>query len=519
MDKVFRGGRGMADHLQRGLSAARTRNADEAARWFRKAVDEDPSNGQARAWLGQALCAAGHRLEGTRHLGQAGDSLLAMAEDGAGTVAPLLDIIIQLQHWGDVAAALALCRGAAAVEADNPRLQELLALCCSQLNMVDEALASGSLAATLSPDQPMLKVLCASLEIDAGRLPDARARLARVLASEPRSMAGFRAHKEMARLLDKQGDYDGAFAHLESSGRLSRRLDAFQRIDHTLILRVIALNRQVYRRAVLDRWSNAAFPGRAAPVFLVGFFRSGTTLTQAVLATHPAVFVADEGDMLHETQREMHRIDPSSSSTADKIARLTRADILRLRTYYWGWARARYGAAIDRPVFVDKFTMNTVDAGFINCIFPDARMVFMVRDPRDVCLSSFMQLMVSTPATVHLHEWSTTLSFYAAVMDWWLYIRDQLTMRWTEVRYEDGVTRFEATYTALLSFLGLEWDPALHDFHTQAARKFITSPSRNQVVRPLYQSSVERWRHYRRHVAGGAEQLAPFVSAFGYPPT
>jgi Sulfotransferase family len=158
-----------------------------------------------------------------------------------------------------------------------------------------------------------------------------------------------------------------------------------------------------------------------------------------------------------------------------------------------------------------------VEAGLINVIFPDAKIIFMMRDPRDVCLSCFMQLMVPTPATIHLHGWQSTADFYATVMTWWLHIRDMLTVPYIEIRYEDAVDLFEPTYTRILSFLGLAWEPAMLAFHTRAKKKFIASPSRNQVAQPLYTSSLARWRHYDRYYAPIEKTLAPFIAAFDYP--
>ena len=138
--------------------------------------------------------------------------------------------------------------------------------------------------------------------------------------------------------------------------------------------------------------------------------------------------------------------------------------------------------------------MNTVDLGLINCIFPDAKVVFVMRDPRDVCLSCFMQLMVPTPTTVQVLNWAGTAAFYGQVMDWWLYIKEQMTLDLIEFRYEDVVADFETTYRKVFDFLGLSWDPAVVDFHNHAAKKFVASPSRTQVVQPLYASSVGKWR-------------------------
>ena len=162
--------------------------------------------------------------------------------------------------------------------------------------------------------------------------------------------------------------------------------------------------------------------------------------------------------------------------------------------------------------------MNTLELGLINTVFPDAKVVFVMRDPRDVCVSCFMQLMVPSPATAHLLSWQGTTDFYGKVMAWWLHIRPRLTMDVIEFRYEDAVAQFESTYRRVFDLLGLSWDPAVVNFHEHAAKKFIASPSRNQVAQPLHSASVARWRHYEPEFAPVADVLGPFVSAFGYEP-
>ena len=505
----------MSDHLQRGIAAAKARNPVEAVQWFRKAVDENPSDCKALAWLGQALCAIGERLEGTARLLQSGETMLEQRLPGE--FPKVIEIIMQLQQWNDVSSALSLCRRAAEAEPGNGRVQQLLAVCLGQLNQASDALAACNSAIALIPGDPMLTVLQASLEADGRKFTDAKNHLEALLKQPLAPLQAFRANKELARALDALGDYEGAFSSLETAGALSGSVPEFQRLNPGLLPAMIAANQEAFDRALLGRWSGTTFDDvRAAPTFLIGFYRAGTTLTQAVLDTHPDVFVADESSLLFEVQRELQRIDPTPGKLADKLGRLEKADISRLRNLYWSQARGRFGIDAERPVFIDKFTMNTVDAGLINFIFPDAKIIFMMRDPRDVCLSCFMQLMVPTPATIHLHNWATTANFYVLVMQWWMHIRELLTLPWIEIRYEDAVSQFEPTFSNILSFLGLSWDPALTKFHERAAQKFIASPSRNQVAQPLYSSSLERWRRYQPHYASIEQALGPFVTEFGY---
>jgi hypothetical protein len=152
----------------------------------------------------------------------------------------------------------------------------------------------------------------------------------------------------------------------------------------------------------------------------------------------------------------------------------------------------------------------------LDAIFPDARVLFVMRDPRDVCLSCVMQLMVPGPATMHLLRLHDAANLYAQVMRFWQKIRGQLTVRWQLVRYEDAVTDFEATFRRVFDFVGLEWRAEVAEFHRHAAGRYVASPSRNQVAQPLFNSSLARWRRYESELALVLPTLAPFIEDFGY---
>jgi tetratricopeptide (TPR) repeat protein len=503
---------------QRGYAAVQARKLVEAAECFSKALEETPDDAQVRTWLGQTLCALGRRDEGVAYLRKVGQHFVDEARI-SGNIGPVLEITAQLQQWTDFPGALELGGEAVQINASDFRAFQLLAVSCSQLNKKAEAVDAARRALELAPENTMLQVFLGSLEADAGQNDTARIRLEKALGHGLSAREQFRAHKELARVLDKLGQYDQVFPHLHASAGLSGSLPEYSQQDAALLPNLVKANKASFDRELLARWSGTSFPDQAAPVFLIGFLRSGTTLSQEVLAAHPDVFVADEADFVWATQRELHQMDSSNAGTAEKLRKLDVHGIMHLREFYWNRVRGRFGSDVGQRMFVDKFTLNTIDLGLINCIFPDAKVVFVMRDPRDVCFSCFMQLMVPTPATVHFLSWPETAAFYAQVMDWWMHIRQQMTLPFIEFRYEDAVTQFETTYRKVFDFLGLPWDPAVVDFHQRAAAKFIASPSRNQVTQPLYSSSLARWRRFEPEFAPVSNVLRPFIDAFEYEPS
>ncbi len=503
--------------MRLGQAAIQNKNFPEAITWFGKAAAENPKDPQILACLGQALCWQGKREEGLTYLCQSGQVLLKKARKTR-DVNLTLDLADQLQHWNDYQAAAELCKQVLQINPNVVRGYQLLALSHSRLNQRKPALAAGKQALKLAPESAMLAILLATLEIADNQFDCARQRLEKVLQNALlKSEEKYRAHKELARVLDKLKVYDQVFIHLHASGEIAPRLPEVQRVDKNLVPAMLETNKAEFTAELLWRWQKTSFPSdQPAPVFLLGFMRTGTTLTQEVLAAHPGVFVADETDLVISVVKELKRMSNQQGSIPKMLGKLDLDGVLHLRRFYWQRARALFGDEMNGRLFLDKTTMNSIDLGLINCLFPDAKLVFLLRDPRDVCLSCFMQTMIPTPSTVHLLNWEDMARFYAQVMQWWEIVKPRLCMQYIEFRYEEAVFDFEPTFRRLFDFIQLEWDPNVANFHQNATGKFIASPSFAQVAQPLYSSSVNRWKSYSDEYVPISDILQPFLDRYGY---
>jgi Tfp pilus assembly protein PilF len=506
----------MTNHIQRGAAAMQAKNPPEALEWFQQAVTANPKDAQAHACLGQTLCWLGRRSEGLTHLRQSG-ALLAKKARKTRDIKLLLGLTEQLQHWNDYQGALDLGRQAVQINGNEVRGFQLLALTYSRMNQKKAALTAGRQAARMAPHSAMLQILLGTLEAAEGLNEDAKSRFTKALTLPLTTEEAFRTHKELARLLDKMGEFTEVFGHLHAAGRLSSALPEVQKQDAALVPGMIVTNTAEFDRDLLGRWAAAEFQDTPqAPIFLVGFMRSGTTLTQEVIGAHPDVFVADESDLVYRVVEELERMVPGASTIPARLRQLDWAGVLHLRNFYWQRAQMLYGDELGQRRLLDKTTMNTIDLGLINVLFPDAKVVFVMRDPRDVCLSCFMQTMIPTPSTVHLLTWRGTAEFYAQIMNWWMAVKPRLSLDVIEFRYEDAVANFEGTFRKVFDFVDLSWDPKVAEFHKNAIGKYIGSPSHAQVAQPLYASSVARWRHYAAEFEPISGLLQPFLDAFEY---
>jgi hypothetical protein len=262
-----------------------------------------------------------------------------------------------------------------------------------------------------------------------------------------------------------------------------------------------------------SRWQ-AAPPAARTPVFLIGFPRSGTTLLDQILASHPEVSTLEERDTLLDAASELM----STEQAFGRWASLQHTEIERLRGLYWQRVTAGTAGAPQTRVFVDKQPLNAVLLPLIHRLFPAARIVLALRDPRDVVLSCFQQRFGMNVAMYQLLRLDTAAAYYDAVMRLIEVSRGKLPLALHVVKYEDIVARFEATVRELLVFLELQWDERVRRYTETARERTISTPSASQVVRPLYGSARGKWRNYRAFLEPCLPTLAPWVQSLGYEP-
>ena len=252
--------------------------------------------------------------------------------------------------------------------------------------------------------------------------------------------------------------------------------------------------------------------GPAAHVFLMGFPRSGTTLLEQVLASHPDVEALEERETLVDAQRAFLR-DPSDLS---RLARAGDAELAPLREAYWARVRAE-GANPEGKVFVDKHPLNTFRLPLILKLFPDAKILFARRDPRDVVLSCYRRRFAMSGSAYQLLTLPGAAAYYDAAMRIAERLEPAMRPRTLVVRHEALVEDFDTVVGEVCAFLGLGWTDAMRNFGDQARDRAVATPSGAQLSRGLSAEGVGAWRRYREQLAPVLPQLETWVTRFGYP--
>jgi hypothetical protein len=313
---------------------------------------------------------------------------------------------------------------------------------------------------------------------------------------------------------DRLGRYDDAFAAFARANELQHARWRKQYQDDRGPLAPTSLRRLHEFVATTDAasWSAAPSSSRPEPVFLIGFPRSGTTLLDQILASHPRVATLEERDNLATAALELIRDDERFA----RWATLPATDIERLRADYWRQVDAGMGAAPANKLFVDKLPLNAAYLPLIYRLFPNARVLLALRDPRDVLLSCFQQRFGMNAAMFQLLRLDTAAAYYDAVMRVVSGSRARLSLRVHAVKYESLIADFDGTVRPMLDFLGLEWSDSVRDYAATAKQRTIATPSAAQVVRPIYRSAHGKWRNYRHHMEAQLPILRPWLEAFGY---
>jgi tetratricopeptide (TPR) repeat protein len=314
----------------------------------------------------------------------------------------------------------------------------------------------------------------------------------------------------------------------DASGRYLEAFDAYRTCNDALrqIHRPLASGTSVldYTGALAAAMRDAGSAGWAEPapqadsagarghVFLVGFPRSGTTLLEVLLDGHSDVASSEEHEFLTRGVLRFMR-EPLD------LGPLLRADETQLRALrraYWEDVR-HAGIDVVGKVFVDKHPLHTLKLPLIARLFPQAKVLFARRDPRDVVLSCFRRRFKMNAAMYELLTLRGAADFYAAVMGFAEQVQPILGLKWRVVRYESLIADLAREMHAICEFLELGWLPGMADFGARAQAREHATPSTAQLARGLQGSSVQSWRHYTSSLQPILPMLQPWVTRFDYP--
>lgn len=324
-------------------------------------------------------------------------------------------------------------------------------------------------------------------------------------------------HYERGDILDKLGRHDEAFAAFDTANAIVRR-KAKRSYDAERSQQLARRLRRFFTRRRLERLPRGrrAEHEPATPIFIVGFPRSGTTMVEQILSTHPAVAAGDELHLIWELAAAAPKMLGSALGYPECLADLwfgdNQAALETFRDFYLKKAR-QLGVVVPRvPFFTDKMPLNETNLGLISLVFPEAPVVHVIRHPFDVVLSCYFNDL--THGNCMSYDLLSAARHYVLTRELVDHYLANMDVNYHAVRYEDIVEDPEPHCRRLLEHVGLDWDPRCLDFHENP--RFARTASYAQVTERLYRSSRYRYRNYLRHLEPVKALLAPVIERLGY---
>jgi tetratricopeptide (TPR) repeat protein len=402
-----------------------------------------------------------------------------------------------------------------ALELDPGNFTSLAALAsiATHRGQHEEARRWAEQALNLAPGFPDAILSLAAADLAAGALDSAEKRL-RHLIMDSRAGPSDRARATglLADVLDAGHRYDEAFEAYETCNQALRQIH--RRHAGSNVFGYTRALTAAMEKLDAGQWHvppDAPDSEAAGHVFLLGFPRSGTTLLEVVLDGNPRVVSLEEHELLTDGvlafMREPVNLLP--------LARAESQAVNTLRQAYWRRVRDA-GADVAGKVFVDKHPLNSMKLPLIAKLFPHAKILFAVRDPRDVILSCFRRRFKMNPSMYELLTLPGAAAFYAAVMTFADTVKRSLPLDWREVRYENLVAGFEGEMRSVCEFIGLEWVAGMGEFGDRVQTREHATPSTAQLSQGLVMSATGQWRHYEPQIRTALPLLEPWMNRFGY---
>jgi tetratricopeptide (TPR) repeat protein len=448
----------------------------EALTVHQRAVELDPRRADSH-------CSLGYDLLDCRQVDEAANRFRRALSLQKDHVTGHLGLAIALRVQGSAAEAEASCQAALALAPQNPDALSLLGeLLADRGKFVEaQALFERALAANqrFAPAYSSIAFHRHMTKDDVVWLHGAQTVLTQPLALAEETQLRY----ALGKYFDDVGDYDEAFSSYRDANELTKRCGG--RYDGD---RLTALIERIMERydATFARVAPSLASNSEQPVFIIGMPRSGTSLAEQILASHPAVYGAGEVRFWDRAFATLEQA-PRGENIEKSLGGLAEEYLQRVS--------ARAGTALR---ITDKMPANFLYAGLIHCVFPRARIIHMQRHPLDTCLSVYFQNFFNvSPYANDLSDLAHYYSEYQRIMSHWRSALPHHTL--LEVAYEDLVQDPEKWTRRMLDFVGLPWDPGCLNFH-QTDRVVITA-SRWQIRQRITTSSMGRWRNYEKHLA------------------
>jgi len=309
---------------------------------------------------------------------------------------------------------------------------------------------------------------------------------------------------------DKVKNYDKAFKCFEKS-QLNLK---YENLSPKIFLNYINTYRKNLDNKPYFLKKEKSKITESSPVFLIGFPRSGTTLLDTILRSHPEIDVLEEKPIINSVEQI---IKTKFKYSLDELYKLSSNDIHFLRNKYLEVLKNYSDRNKNAKILIDKFPFQTVCLPLINLLFPESKIIFTHRHPFDTVLSCFQQTFEPNSAMANFRSIDSASEIYDLTMSIWLEYKNKLKIHYITSKYEDLINDFDNHILRILDFLEVSWDENIKNYRNTAYKRVkINTPSSSQVIQPIYKTSMEKWKNYEKYFKNSNQYLDKWKKYFKY---
>ena len=315
-------------------------------------------------------------------------------------------------------------------------------------------------------------------------------------AKDPNEERYMALHFALGKAYEDMKEYPKSLEHYTIGAKLKR---AVLKYDEAEVFDFFDSIREVFSE---DYFKNRPYEGLSSslPLFIVGMPRSGSTLAEQIISSHPDVYGAGEIKVLSSVLSNLRQKFPNLPRFPKMATAMKPQQFAAVANGYLKELTAMSPTAVR---VTDKLLTNYYFVGLINTLFPNAKIIHTMRNPVDTCLSAYSKLFKDDmPHSYDLAELGRYYKKYEELMEHWRHVLPQGVM--LDVQYEDVIADAETNARKIIEFVGLPWNDACLNFHT--SDRPVKTASVSQVRKPIYGSSVNRWERY-------GDGLKPLVDA------
>jgi tetratricopeptide (TPR) repeat protein len=329
------------------------------------------------------------------------------------------------------------------------------------------------------------------------RLDEAKAILATTINGRNSTPAALESlHYAYGDVLDGLHEFDAAFSSYKYANELIPRASDIKYYERVLSDLINTVDRS-FLDAIPTSGNNTKLP-----VFIVGMPRSGTSLVEQIISSHPQAYGAGELPHIWDISNSLCGAEHMINYT-ESLSRLTSEELNQYADNYLKTIKDLSNGEIR---ITDKMPHNFMQLGLIERLFPNATIIHCQRHPFDTCLSIYFRRINENHSYARkLEDLARFYKKYMALMEHW---RKVSSLQILNVRYEDMVTDQKSESEKILNHIGLDWSDSVLDYHK--SDRIIMTPSFHQASKPIYTSSMYRWKNYRKHIG-------PLIDVLGQP--